>query len=145
MDQLTQWYQNIQDQRSIPPAGDVDSSGILHLGYHAIKCMILRAIFRPFHNIEKGLVPHCSDIPAEENALKHLRGASERALSAFTTFTATLTNSRIHAFWPFCKFQLSWSVKSSSGPMTHNFRRVSDCMVKHGSAGYIASLDCADR
>ncbi|KAJ9624376.1 hypothetical protein H2204_010829 [Knufia peltigerae] len=108
MDQVTRWYQDYQQVHLPTSMHDVDSSGILHLGYHAIKIMILRAIYRPFQNLERGHIAHSTDTVAEKEAFLRWRTAASRALAASTAFTSALDHTRVHAFWPFWS-ALSWS------------------------------------
>lgn len=103
MDQVTRWYQDYEQLHLPPSTHDVDPTGILHLGYHAIKIMILRSIYRPFQNLERGHIAHSPDIVAEKEALLRWRMAASRALAAGTAFTSALNHTRVHAFWPFCE------------------------------------------
>lgn len=111
MRELSHWYAELEVLGGEPNADtDVAPSGVLHLGYHVVKLWILRAAIRPFHCMRQSAAPMLSDEDTASawEAWSHLRVAAERAVAAFTAFTAGLDSSQLHAFWPFWS-GLAWS------------------------------------
>lgn len=111
MTDLIQWFQSIdlascEDEASL----DVNSNGVLQLGYHAVKLWILRAAMRPIEvsRLQAGTTQLIDYDSAVQEGSRRLRSAASGAVNEFTAFTATLDSGRLHAFWPFWT-GLAWS------------------------------------
>ncbi|KAK5110937.1 hypothetical protein LTR62_005475 [Meristemomyces frigidus] len=106
MQELAQWHEAYEmHSPSSDQTTDASPTGVLHLGYHAVKMWILRATMRPFHILEKSGASASGqgdgEAAAVQDAWRHLRLAAERAGTACITFTAELDSGCLYAFWPF--------------------------------------------
>ncbi|KAH8901115.1 hypothetical protein GQ53DRAFT_814596 [Thozetella sp. PMI_491] len=102
MDELSQWQEDMSN--TWHPKGNlkIDPWGFLQLAWHFSKLMVCRALFRPFHNADSDYMVLGRDEDIE--ALEHLRIGARRTSTAFSNFTAQLSNRNFCAPWPF------WSV-----------------------------------
>lgn len=135
MESLTEWY------RALPQSSDsdesaVNASGFLHLGFHAVKTLLFRAIMRPFHNAEY-LQLSADDRVEHEQARSQLRIGAKSCAIAFSTYIRNLDSSHTQAFWPFCEFQANATrAKDAAGCPHANSNRV--CLSLRAAAFAVA-------
>jgi hypothetical protein len=103
MEDLTTWYKSIAEN---PHAGDstvINAASFLHLGYHATKTILFRAIMRPFYN--RDYFDGTSTDEAEyEVARSQVRVGAKACAKAFTAYVHELNAGDFQAFWPFCMY-----------------------------------------
>lgn len=105
MERLADWYRVLPQRDHMSDADaatiTVNSSSFLHLGYHAIRTLLFRAIMRPFHNVDYMALPPEDQLEFDV-ARKQVRIGAKACAKAFTSYVRGLDSGDFQAFWPFC-------------------------------------------
>lgn len=105
MEMLTDWARCLppRDSHHHGQATAVNTSGFLHLGFHATKALLFRGIMRPFHNADQLQWP-VEDQAEPRSAHAQVRLGAKSCAAAFSSFIQELDPAEFQAFWPFCKW-----------------------------------------
>jgi hypothetical protein len=101
METLTTWYRSVPERQHEWNTTTINVAGFLHLGYHATRTILFRAIMRPFHE-QDGLVRTSIDQAEFEVARGQVRVGVKACAAAFTAYVRELNAGDSQAFWPFC-------------------------------------------
>ncbi|KAL5338361.1 fungal-specific transcription factor domain-containing protein [Aspergillus crustosus] len=102
LDELAQWVQNVPNMSpspSTPTNGMIHHQSLapLHIVYHAVKILILRALLRPFNNIECHIP--AADQVEWEAARTYIRQAARAEIDATLTRISSLRVADYQTFW----------------------------------------------
>ncbi|KAL4883586.1 fungal-specific transcription factor domain-containing protein [Aspergillus karnatakaensis] len=97
LDELAQWAQQILATNSSDASTDFEGLAPLHMAYHAVKILILRALLRPFNHREC-YVPD-TDRVEWEAARRYIRQAARAEIEAALSRIFSLQVADYQAFW----------------------------------------------
>ena len=105
--ELTAWYQNLDPffhaNLSDDLNSDPDARLSIHLCYHGVKILVLRALLRPFYHAGAS-IPQDPEEQAEWLSAKtHCRLGAKAGANAAMRSTSLLRASHYQAFWAPCK------------------------------------------
>lgn len=104
MEILLQWHNRLpRDRRSEDAASLPDVSNFLHVGYHAVRAILFRAMMRPFRNSAFTNLAEV-DLPDYNAAFEQVWAGSRACCTAFLSYIRQMDSKDFHSFWPFCKF-----------------------------------------
>jgi hypothetical protein len=103
MENLATWYKSIAENTHAWDSTVINAASFLHLGYHATKTILFRAIMRPFHN-QYHLDETSTDQAEFEVARSQVRVGAKACAKAFTDYIRELNPGDFQAFWPFCMY-----------------------------------------
>jgi hypothetical protein len=105
MENLTTWYRSIPNTPHVRDSTIINAASFLHLGYHATRTILFRAIMRPFHN-QDHLNGTSTDLEEFEVARNQVRVGVKACATAFTAYVREINAGEFQAFWPFCMYLL---------------------------------------
>ncbi|KAL4948844.1 fungal-specific transcription factor domain-containing protein [Aspergillus filifer] len=96
LEDLTQWAESAPASK-VHEGRRYEGFAALHISYHALKCLILRALLRPFNHED------CSPSPADKEewdaAKAHIRRAAKTEIEAALARISTLDAVDYQSFW----------------------------------------------
>jgi hypothetical protein len=101
------WYRSVPEKPHEWDTTTINSASFLHLGYHAARTILFRAILRPFHT-EDNLTITPMDQAEFEVARGQVRVGIKACAATFTAYVKDLNAGDSQAFWPFCMYILSY-------------------------------------
>lgn len=100
METLNDWYRGLAQSSAGKQDAVINASAFLHLGYHATKTLLFRAIMRPFQNADYMQLP-VDDQVEHESARRQVRIGLKSCALAFSNYIRELDSGDFQAFWPF--------------------------------------------
>jgi hypothetical protein len=101
------WYRCVPERSHSWDTTTINAASFLHLGYHATRTILFRAIMRPFHDEDRTRTS--TDQAEFEVARGQVRAGVKTCAAAFTAYIKELNAGDSQAFWPFCTYSPSSS------------------------------------